>query len=116
MKEVDLKCGQILCAVAASLWLSTFAHGQAVQPAQTNLVTDGGFEQGAAGWQFLVTSANASGQLDSTTPRSGKYSYKISNKSVYAPNVYARIEQIIAGLRPFTTYRAFAGSRARAAV
>jgi hypothetical protein len=74
------------------------------QTAFADLVRNGGFEQGTQDWDFLTRVANATGQLDSTEKHEGKTSFKISNKSAWAPNVYARIVQIVSGLRPFTTY------------
>jgi hypothetical protein len=90
-------------SVLVALWIGGTAYCENL--AQTNVVSDGGFEQGGAGWQFLCPGADASGQIDATRKHEGKYSYKISNKSGYAPNVYARITQMVSGLRPFTTYK-----------
>jgi hypothetical protein len=85
--------------------LSAAAQEQAVRPAYGDLAHNGGFEQGLAYWQFLVNNgAKASGQLDATEKHQGKNSFKLTNASGRAPNVYARITQTITGLRPFTTY------------
>ncbi len=92
-------------ALTVMLWFSGVALGEPKAPAQGNLVSNGGFEQGGAGWQFVSTGAKATGQVDATEAHEGKYSYKLTNKSGYAPNLYARIVQMVAGLRPYTTYR-----------
>ncbi len=60
---------------------------------------------GTPSWRFVSTGANATGQVDSAEKHEGKYSYKLTNKSGYAPNLYARIVQEVSGLRPYTTYR-----------
>lgn len=77
------------------------AHAQA----QTNLVTDGGFEQGGAGWAFSVNVANATGQVVTGGAHDGTNSYRLSNQSGFAPNVFGRLTQIVRGLQPYTTYR-----------
>jgi hypothetical protein len=92
--------------LSVSLLISNIVLCETTTLAQGNLLSDGGFEHGGAGWQFLRTSADATGQIDGTTQHEGKYSYKITNKSGYAPNVYARITQTVSGLRPFTVYKA----------
>ena len=91
--------------LAATVLFSGAVLGETSPPAQGNLVANGGFEQGAAGWRYVSTGANATGQLDGTEAHEGKYSYKLTNKSAQAPNLFARIVQEVAGLRPFTTYR-----------
>ncbi|HVU99973.1 MAG TPA: beta-galactosidase [Verrucomicrobiae bacterium] len=70
-----------------------------------NLVVDGGFENGGAGWQFLVSGAQATGGIDASEHHGGSHSYKLTNQSGFAPNVYARVTQRVAGLRPYTTYK-----------
>jgi hypothetical protein len=94
------------CSVTFALALLTAQAAFAVDttPAQTNLVCNGGFEQSTACWQFL-SQANATGQLDTAEKHDGKYSFKMTNKSGQSPNVFARIVQIISGLKPFTTYK-----------
>lgn len=95
----------LLSAVVVSLWISNLALCEATLRTQGSLLSDGGFEQGGAGWQFLLSGADAKGELDGAVQHEGKFSYKITNKSGFAPNVYARIQQMVSGLRPFTTYR-----------
>ena len=92
-------------ALAVTLWFSGAAFGETQPPAPGNLVANGGFEQGDAGWRFVSTGANATGQIDGAEAHEGKYSYKLTNKSAFAPNLYARIVQEVSGLRPYTTYR-----------
>jgi hypothetical protein len=92
-------------ALALTLWCSGAAFGETNPSAPANLVANGGFEQGGAGWRFVSTGANATGQLDAAEKHEGKYSYKLTNQSGYAPNLYARIVQEVAGLRPYTTYK-----------
>lgn len=72
----------------------------------SDLIRNGSFEQGASSWEFLVNNgAQAGGQLDPAEKHDGKASFKISNASGYAPNVYARLTQTVTGLQPFTTYK-----------
>ena len=66
-------------------------------------VANGGFEQDGAGWRYLSTGANATRRVDDAEAHEGKYSYKLTNKSASAPNIYARIVQEVSGLRPYTT-------------
>ncbi len=85
---------------------ATFAqmHKPTTKPIGANLAPDGGFEAG--GWPFVAANGcEASGQVTKEQAHGGSQSYKITNKSKYAPNVYGKIEQIIGGLEPFTTYR-----------
>ncbi|HSU54462.1 MAG TPA: beta-galactosidase, partial [Candidatus Dormibacteraeota bacterium] len=35
----------------------------------------------------------------------GQFSYKLTNKSGFAPNVYARVVQVVTGMQPYTTYK-----------
>jgi Beta-galactosidase/Carbohydrate binding domain len=91
--------------LAVTVLFSGAVLGETSPPAQGNLVANGGFEQGAAGWRYVSTGANATGQIDGIEAHEGKYSYKLTNKSAQAPNLFARIVQEVAGLRPFTTYR-----------
>lgn len=70
-----------------------------------DLVQNGGFSQGTAGWQFLLNNASAAGALDASVTHDGKPAFKISNQSGFAANVYARITQTITGLQPFSTYK-----------
>jgi hypothetical protein len=79
--------------------------GRALSAPETNLVANGDFEQSEGGWRFVSIGANATGQFDAAEKHQGKYSYKLTNKSVFAPNIYARIFQMVPGLRPYTTYR-----------
>src|ERR1035437_5486105 len=92
----------LILALAVTVWFSGEVLGETSPPAQGNLVVNGGFEQGAAGWRYVSTGANATGQLDGAEAHEGKYSYKLTNKSAQAPNLFARIVQEVAGLRPFT--------------
>lgn len=88
----------MLCTVGLAVLLTQAAFGEG------NLVRNGGFEQGTQSWEFLLHGANATGQLDSAVKHEGKSSFKITNKSGWAGNVYARIVQTVSGLQPFTTY------------
>jgi hypothetical protein len=88
------------------LWFSGPVFGQTNPVAGGDLLVNGDFEQGAAGWQFAcMGGAQATGQLDDAERHQGKSAYKLTNKSSFAPNVYARIFQTVSGLRPFTTYK-----------
>lgn len=90
-----------LVALLVQFCLVNFGYAQ---PAES-LVTDGGFEHGASGWRFASSGADATGQLDPSEKHEGNFSYKLTNKSGFAPNQYARIFQFVPGLRPHTTYR-----------
>src|SRR5512146_135687 len=72
-------------------------------PAHTNLVVNGGFEQG--GWNFLVSGAAATGGVDNAEHHEGRCAYKLTHRSAFGPNIYARIVQMVSGLQPFTTYK-----------
>jgi hypothetical protein len=81
----------------------TAPTGPTTKPIGPNLAANGGFEQG--GWAFSVVGAQATGAVVDDVAHSGKHSFKITNKSGFAPNVYARAYQVVTGLEPFTTYR-----------
>src|ERR1035437_4608019 len=95
----------ILWAGVMVLWLSGPVFGRTNSATGGNLVANGDFESGAAGWPFVSTGANATGQLDEAVRHQGKYAYRLTNKSGYAPNLFARIFQVLPGLRPYTTYQ-----------
>ncbi len=95
----------VLLAGALLLCLSAAALGETQPAGVADLVTDGGFELGGAGWQFAPNGANATGQLDATEKHQGKYAYKLTNNSAYAPNVFARIFQMLPAMQPYATYR-----------
>src|SRR5690349_7577578 len=63
-----------------------------------NLVHNGGFEEDGQ-WPFIPSGANASGGTVDDVAHSGKRSYRMTNKSGFAPNVYARIVQVQSGLK-----------------
>src|SRR5579883_74103 len=92
------------CALLPTLFSLAFSS-LAGSATETNLVQDGGFEQGGAGWAFSVNAANASGQVVADEAHSGKKSFRLSNNSGFAPNVFGRMTQMVLGLEPFTTYR-----------
>ena len=79
-----------------------------------NLVVNGDFEQGGAYWNWHNSGADAAGAVDSSEKHSGKSCYKLTNKSGFAPNRYARIYQMVSGLRPFTRYRVSCWAKAKA--
>ena len=99
-----MRCWTIL-ALTVMVGFSGAAFGETKPPAQGNLVANGGFEQGAAGWRFVNTGVVAAGQVDGAEAHEGKNSYKLTNKSGQAPNLFARIVQEVSGLRPYTTYK-----------
>src|ERR1039458_2094328 len=72
---------------------------------KTNLVMDGGFEQGGAGWAFSVNLANASGGVVADEAHDGKKSFRLSNNSRFAPNGVGRVGAIVLGVEPYTTDR-----------
>jgi len=65
----------------------------------------GGFEDVDTAWQFHASGAAAEGAVTAAAACTGAKSYRLTNRSGFAPNVYARIHQTIGGLAPFTTYR-----------
>lgn len=93
-----------VCVVLALLSIVA-ASGQALEPAAgPNLILNGGFEDAGANWSFVSTGAVATGEATTQTAHSGKYSYKLTNKTKQSPNIYARIFQTVAPLDPYTTY------------
>jgi len=71
-----------------------------------NVIHNGGFEEGLAPWSFAaVNNAQATGVIDSTVAHTGKGSFKLTNASPGAPNVYGGLAQTITGLTPNTEYR-----------
>ena len=101
MRELRLT----LWTAALAFSLAAPAFCQSTPGPDGNLVANGDFEQGGAGWQFVSTGAKATGQLDEAEKHQGKYSYKLTNRSAMAPNLFARIFQTLPGLRPYATYR-----------
>jgi hypothetical protein len=101
MAKRFLTCG--LTFLAAVFFLAVELSAGAEE--QKNLVTDGGFEQGGAGWAFSVNAANAWGGVVTNEAHSGKKSFLISNNSSFGPNVFGRVTQIVRGLQPYMTYR-----------
>ena len=94
-----------VCANAVVCGFALAALSQAQSPASTNLLVNGSFEEGGAGWQYVSTGAKATGQVDESEKRDGKRSYKLTNQSAQAPNIYARIYQFVPGMQPYATYR-----------
>jgi hypothetical protein len=90
---------------AAAVVLALAWHVTAASAGGTNLVQNGGFEQGGADWVFSVNAANASGGVVSGEAHEGTNAFRISNSSGFAPNVFGRVTQWVRGLEPFTTYR-----------
>jgi hypothetical protein len=81
------------------------AVGAQTMPIGPDRAVNGGFETDAA-WAFISNSgADASGATSAEQAHSGVHSYKVTNKTGFAPNVYARAVQVVTGLEPFTTYR-----------
>lgn len=96
--------GAVVVVVANASW--TLAARPAGEPAiGKNLAVNGGFEKAGEGWAFAAVAAAATGQAVTDPAHGGKASYKLTNKSAFAPNVYGRVFQIVTRLDPFTTYR-----------
>jgi hypothetical protein len=70
-----------------------------------NLVPNGGFENGLDPWGLHVCQARAKGAIDSNIYHTGKHSFRMTNVSKSAPNVFVRVYQKIKGLKPNTAYR-----------
>ena len=87
-----------LCSTAA------IAQDQpAAKPIGPNRAANGGFEAGP--WSFeAVNGCQATGEATKEQAHSA-LSFKMTNKTTFAPNVYGRAFQMILGLEPFTTYR-----------
>ncbi len=111
--EKDLMDGMRLAALVLSMAITSWSGGPqraaaeaAPNVASVNVALDGGFEKDAAGWSWSANNgAQATGALDTQEKHSGRQSYRISNASAFAPNVYARLAQMATNLRPHTTYR-----------
>ncbi len=71
----------------------------------TNLVQNCGFEAGGAGWVWAPNAAQSSGSVVTNEAHGGTHSYKLTNASGQAANVFGRVVQTVAGLQPFTTYK-----------
>src|ERR1017187_6604481 len=95
----------ITLALAVRLGFAGAQLAEPTPPAPANLVVNGGFEQEGAGWRYVNTGVIAAGKVDGAEAHEGKYSYKLTNKSAQAPNLFARIVQEVSGLRPYTTYK-----------
>lgn len=94
-----------VCVVLALLNVATIsAESPDLAAAGPNLVVNGGFEDAGAHWPYMNTGAVATGEATTETVRTGKYSYKLTNKTPQRPHIYARIFQTIAPLDPYTTY------------
>ncbi len=85
------------------LALCIFLSGSSLLFAQ-NLVVNSGFEEGMSGWhEHLSGGAKAKGTIDRTVSHSGKASFKLTNASGFAPNVYYRIFTFVP-VKPNTKY------------
>lgn len=81
-----------------------------------NLVVNGGFEEGQAPWKWEISEeAKAGGRVDTAVRHTGRASYRVTNQSKLAPNVYGQATQIVGGLKPETGYVIGAWCRGRAA-
>src|SRR3982750_818881 len=97
---------QMMRALVSSLFIVLISLSAVAEETKKpiNLVRNGGFEE-AGLWPFVPSGADASGGIVDGVAHTGKHSCLMSNKSGFAPNVYARITQPQNALRPFTTYR-----------
>ncbi|AHF94331.1 hypothetical protein OPIT5_12355 [Opitutaceae bacterium TAV5] len=75
----------------------------------TNHLQNGDFESAAtsvAPWRWATSGgAQASGEPDSETRFSGHRSFRITNATPRAPDVYGGLRQIVKGLKPDTAYQ-----------
>ena len=97
-----MKCALVACVL---LLVSAAATARASSEIGRDLVVNGGFEGGSAGWRYMATNAVGSGAVDTTIAHSGKASFKLTNRSAFGPHVYHRVWQTMPGLSPYTTYR-----------
>ena len=83
-----------------------FLAGLSVSAEARNLAQNYSFEEGMAPW-FWSASGNcrATGEIDDSESHGGRRSFRMTNQSAAAPNVYARLGQKLRGLKPDTTYR-----------
>lgn len=102
------------CCLRWALMLVAVSVACAQTNTVPNLVNNGDFEQGGAYWNWHNSGADATGAVDASEKHGGKSSYKLTNKSGFAPNRYARIYQFVSGLRPFTKYRISCWAKAKA--
>jgi hypothetical protein len=71
-----------------------------------NLVINGGFEKELGPWAWNIAgSARATGRIDTGEAHTGKGSFRMTNGTGAAPNVYGGIGQTVSGLLPNTKYR-----------
>ncbi len=71
-----------------------------------NLVVNGGFEKNLVPWAWnVVGNAKATGEIDMKIAHTGKSSFRMTNETGAAPNVYGGIGQTVSGLLPNTKYR-----------
>src|SRR5690349_18732322 len=100
MRRALLSAGFFLCIIGGRGASATEAA------TNTNLVVNGDFAQGAAGWQFAAQNgAKATGNLDASARHEGHAAFKLTNRSPQGPHIYGRLFQLVPGLRPYTTYR-----------
>ena len=72
--------------------LSNITFAQLVDNNMPQVVTNGSFEMKLDGWRWTTSGkAKAQGQLDNTTSHGGDYSFRISNQSPQAPNVFGAL-------------------------
>ncbi len=70
-----------------------------------NVVRNGGFEDGAAGWRWINSrQAAATGAVDASVAHTGRAAYKITNASGLGPDVYCQLYQEV-GVKPNTSYQ-----------
>ncbi len=76
------------------------------KPESGEIVRNGGFERRDNSWTFLTFGgAKAKGRIDTDVKRSGYASFRLSNESAVAPNVYGLLGQRVVGLTPNRWYR-----------
>ncbi len=93
-----------LGALAALVILHSVDASAAEDAPGENLVQNGDFSEDG-GWAFFSSGADASGERTTETAYVGEASYKLTNRSGFAPHVYGRIFQHVGGIKPYSTYR-----------
>jgi hypothetical protein len=100
---------RFLRSAVITIGLFSAAGACAAAPAVTNHIQNGDLESSyndITPWRWSVSGgALAEGKVDSTVSHTGRFSFKITNRSTKAPEVYGGLRQIVKGLKPLTAYQ-----------
>lgn len=103
MKITRFSLGRSVMVFTTAILMSFTAWGQ---NDSDNPVKNPSFElPKLESWEWFVAgSAQAEGRLDDTVTHGGTFSFRMSNKTEAAPNVYGQLRQYVQGLEPNTAY------------